>query len=335
VLAPIQNRIVRRAILEVLQGYGSINDVPRRRWDGVPEVRTVMSTRTSIGGIPERGVPHGLAIIDEAVAAGSCWFVRSDIKNFFTRIPKAEVSAFIREAVCDQEFADFFDTALATNLENQQELEERNLFKLFPNPDIGVAQGSALSALAGNIALRKFDAMMNDRDIVCVRYIDDFILLGPSEAKTFAALDSAQRFLTQLGMDIYEPSDDDALEKGKVDAGNIHNGTDILGYRVSGHSRQPSAQSCEKLLKKLDQVVADAKREMSVSTTAKPGARCGIIKPGSRLMKLSGVGRRPLSTLLLDTYSKAWIAKLTSGLGSSAEPPPKLRAIAVPQPNAA
>jgi hypothetical protein len=29
---------------------------------------------------------------------------------------------------------------------------------LFPDPKIGVAQGSALSALAGNIALREFDA---------------------------------------------------------------------------------------------------------------------------------------------------------------------------------
>jgi hypothetical protein len=272
VLAPIENRIARRAILEVLQGYGAANDAPRRRWDGIPEVRAVMNTRTSVGGIPERGVPHGLAIIDQAVAAGCSWFIRSDIKNFFTRIPKAIVSKFIRDAVSDKQFADFFHVALATNLENQHELEERNLFKLFPNPHIGVAQGSALSALAGNIALREFDEAMNKRGIVCVRYIDDFILLGPSEVKVSAAYDSARSFLASMGMDVYELTDDEAVAKRKVHAGNIYRGTDILGYRVSGRSRQPSAASCDKLLKKLDLVVAEAKREMSASTRTMPAS---------------------------------------------------------------
>jgi RNA-directed DNA polymerase len=273
VLAPIENRIVRRAILEVLQGYGAADDPPRRRWNGFPQVLAVMNTRTSIGGIPERGVPHGLALIDQAVASGCHWFVRSDIKNFFTKIPKAVVSAFVREAVSDSQFADFFDKALATNLENQLELEERNVFKLFPDPEIGVAQGSALSALAGNIALQEFDSMMNGRGIVCVRYIDDFILLGTSEAKVLAAYASARAFLARMGMDVYELTDDDAARKGKVHSGNIYRGTDVLGYKVSGSSRQPSEASCDKLLKKLDQVVAKAEHEMHAATIALPAVR--------------------------------------------------------------
>jgi RNA-directed DNA polymerase len=273
VLAPIENRIVRRAILEVLQGYGAADDLPQRRWDGFLQVRAVMNTQTSIGGIPERGVPHGLALIDQAVANGFHWFIRSDIKNFFTKIPKAAVSSFIREAVSDAQFAAFFDKALATNLENQTELEERNVFKHFPNPEIGVAQGSALSALAGNIVLQGFDAMMNGRGIVCVRYIDDFILLGASKAKVFAAYASARAFLARMGMDVYELTDEDAAMAGKVHAGNIYNGTDILGYKVSGRSRQPSEASCVKLLKKLDQVVNNAEREMHAATIAPPASR--------------------------------------------------------------
>lgn len=270
VLAPIANRIVRRAVLDVLQGYGRKDDPPRRRWAGFPEVRAVMDTRTSIGGIPERGVPHGLALIDEAVRADFNWFVRSDIRNFFTKIPKAEVSEFIRDAVQDDRFANFFDLALATNLENQQELEERKQFKHFPNPQIGVAQGSALSALAGNIVLREFDAAMNERGIVCVRYIDDFILLGRSNAKVLAAYDSAKKMLIQIGMDVYELTDKAAVASGKVHSGNIHHGTDILGYRISGHSLQPSTASCEKLFIKLDKVVADAKQAMRTAAIGIP-----------------------------------------------------------------
>lgn len=270
VLAPIENRIVRRAILEVLQGYGAVDAPRRRRWEGVPEVRSVMNTLTSVGGIPERGVPHGLALVDQAVANGYDWFIRSDIRNFFTKIPKGTVSRFIREAARDDQFADFFDLALATNLENKEELEERRLFKLFPDPDVGVAQGSALSALAGNIALHAFDAAMNQRRIVCVRYIDDFILLGPSEARVLAAYTSARALLAQMGMDVYELNDADATAKGKVHAGNIFNGTDFLGYKISGRSRQPSGASCKKLLEKLDRVVNDAKRGMYTSTRETP-----------------------------------------------------------------
>lgn len=125
VVAPIANRVVRRAILEVLQGYGDEDENHRQRWAGVAAVRNIMATPTSVGGIKKRGVPEGLALIDKAVRAKSCWFVRSDIKNFFTRIPKADVCAFMRDAIQDdEEFLELFDLALATSLENQDELEE-------------------------------------------------------------------------------------------------------------------------------------------------------------------------------------------------------------------
>jgi hypothetical protein len=178
VVAPIENRIVRRAILDVMQGYGDAALNVRRRWDGIPRVRRVMETPTSVGGIPSRGVPHGLSLIDRAVQDGHYWFVRSDIRDFFTHIPVAQVVSFLRDSISDDAFCRLFADALATNLCNREELEERNHFTLFPDSEIGVAQGSALSALAGNIVLQEFDEAMNGRGIVCVRYIDDFILLG-------------------------------------------------------------------------------------------------------------------------------------------------------------
>ena len=270
VLAPIRNRVVRRAILEVLQGYGGAEDISRRRWKGVPAIRRIMETPTSIGGIVDCGVPQGLALIDQAIRSRKCWFVRSDIQNFFTRIPKGDVNVFIRNAVNDVEFVHLFERALATNLENREELEERNLFKLFPDPKIGVAQGSALSALAGNIALRDFDSEMNGRGIVCIRYIDDFILLGSSETKVMAAYRSARGTLKRMGMDVYDVDDAQTRSAGKVDHGNIHGGTDFLGYRISGHSRQPCRAARSKFLAKLDKVVKDAKREMKSAAESLP-----------------------------------------------------------------
>jgi RNA-directed DNA polymerase len=57
-----------------------------------------------------------------------------------------------------------------------------------------------------------------------------------------------------------------------VHAGNISDGTDILGYRVSGRSWQPNRASCAKLLAKLDKIVDDAKRTMKASTEGPPAA---------------------------------------------------------------
>ena len=231
-----------------------------------------METPTSIGGITGRGVPEGLALIDQAVQSGKHWFIRSDIRDFFTCIPKTDVNSFVRSAVNDTEFSDFFEEALATNLENQEELEERSLFKLFPDPEIGVAQGSALSALAGNIALRHFDAAMNCRGIMCIRYIDDFILLGPSQGKVVAAYKSARDKLQTMHMNVYDVEDSQARSAGKVDHGNIHDGTDFLGYRISGRSLQPCTDARSKFLAKIDKVVNDAKREMKSAAEYSPAS---------------------------------------------------------------
>jgi hypothetical protein len=267
VISPIANRIVRRGILDVLQGYGGPADRLRHRWAGIPAIRQILATPTSVGGIRKRGVPHGLALLDEAVRTGHCYFARSDIKNFFTRIPKALVNEFVRNAVDDPIFANLFDEALATNLINREELEERNLFKLFPDPQVGAAQGSALSALAGNIALREFDSQFNGRGVICVRYIDDFVLLGSSEAKVHAAYRSASNLLSKLEMEVYLLSDEKARKDEKVDSGNIYNGTVFLGYRISGRSLQPSNAACKKFLQRCDRIVADGVREMRIAST--------------------------------------------------------------------
>ena len=262
VVAPIENRVVRRAILEVLQGYEVTPPNHRNKWNGVDAVRRIMETPTSVGGVIDRGVPYGLSLINAAVRSGHHWFIRSDIRDFFTRIPLQQVNDFICAAVQDRTFCDLFSQALETNLTNKAELEERKHFTLFPTNGIGVAQGSALSALAGNIVLHDFDVEMNGRGIVCVRYIDDFILLGKSQKNVAAAFASAQLRLGRLGMKVYDIVDEAARRAGKVDSGNIHNGTDVLGYRVSAGSLQPSAKAKRALLEKLDCIVTDARRAM-------------------------------------------------------------------------
>jgi len=88
VIAPIQNRIVQRAILDTLQEKVSL-------------IQNILDTPTSIGGIPERGTPQALSLINKARDDGLTHYVRSDIPDFFCNIPRNDVIDKITNTIED------------------------------------------------------------------------------------------------------------------------------------------------------------------------------------------------------------------------------------------
>ena len=89
VMASVHNRIVERALLDCLQEKSSY-------------VRQVLDVPTSIGGVPYRSVPHGLAEIQKCFEQGASWFARSDITGFFDNIPRGAVIVEISKHVDDE-----------------------------------------------------------------------------------------------------------------------------------------------------------------------------------------------------------------------------------------
>ena len=236
VVAPINNRIVQRAILNVLQSEDSrivphLGDIPR-----------ALRTSTSVGGIPKRGVAYGIEIINEAIKSGAIYYLRSDIRDFFTKVPKARITGFVREQTKDEEFTILFEEAIATELDNADEVKD--YLYLFPLEDIGVPQGSSLSAFAGNVVLQNFDAQLNGRNITTVRYIDDFVILGPSEQAVKKAFSSATSVLGGLGMTAYSPKED--VDKSRC--GRIAEGFEFLGCSVRTNGVAPSKKARMNLL---------------------------------------------------------------------------------------
>ncbi len=258
VIAPIADRIVQRAILDVLQDA-----------DELTAVQHVIATPTSIGGIRGRGVEDAIAIIERAYSEGNAIHVAgSDISGFFTRINQAGVVQFIKEQTDDEEFVELFASALRVDLANADDMtpEERNLF---PSDGTGVAQGCPLSAFAGNVALREFDERMNGRGIICVRYIDDFILLGRHQKDVLKAFESAGEYLAKLKMSIYKPEN----RPDKAFSGPIGGQFEFLGYQLIPGTYPPTEKNQKSIIEAVQKEFEHGRAQILRSFDAKQQGR--------------------------------------------------------------
>jgi retron-type reverse transcriptase len=243
VVAPLHDRIVQRAILDVLQ---NAKDMPR--------IRAVLATPTSIGGIPSRGVDNALKIFDQCVDDGYSHVAGSDIAGFFTKIPKAKVFKFLEPEIADPAFMELARAALTVELSNADKLSPDDL-RLFPTDEEGVAQGCPLSALAGNIVLRDFDEEMNApaRGLRCIRYIDDFIVLGGSRRSVLKGMAAARSLLATLGMNIYDA--EQAPTKAFV--GRVGDPFEFLGRKLIPGQFPPGEAAKKKLCLSIDSLIKD------------------------------------------------------------------------------
>ncbi len=263
VVAPINNRIVQRAILNVLQSEDD------RISKHLGQIREALRTRTSVGGIPKRGVAYGISLVIEAIRAGATHYLRSDIRDFFTKVPKSKITDFVREQTQDEEFSILLEQAMMTELDNADEIKEH--LYLFPLEDVGVPQGSSLSAFAGNVVLQDFDVRLNGRSISTIRYIDDFVILGPSEQAVRKAFSSAASALGQLGMVAYGL--DENPEKSKL--GCITDGFDFLGCSVRTNGVVPSKKSRRKLLDDVQKVLSTGAQAVEAHASSGEARRAG------------------------------------------------------------
>jgi RNA-directed DNA polymerase len=255
VVSPVRNRLVQRAILDVLQsGAPSISK-------RLGEIPATLATATSVGGIPGRGSPEAVALIRDRISAGATHFIRSDIKNFFTRVPAPKVLAFLHEQSGDARFVEFVKAALAVELSNAEEPKIRDWISLFPTEEVGVPQGSSLSALCANVVLRDFDKALNERGICTVRYIDDFVMLGKSEKSLKLAWATAERILGELGLEAHSPFPGNA----KAANGTVQTGFDFLSFKFVGNTVAPSRKAKQDLIAAIRQEVADVRKAIQAA----------------------------------------------------------------------
>lgn len=251
VLSPIPNRIVQRALLDALQSR-------------IKFVKEALAIPTSYGGIQNKQVAMAITDAKETISEGAAFHIRSDIAEFFTRIDKARVMDLVAPHIKCPDTVALFRAAITTDLANIDVLRRQGLDEIFPIGVEGVAQGSPLSPLIANLYLHDFDKNMNDGEITCLRYIDDFLILGKDMGCVDRAFNKAQRELKKLSLQAYQPS----TTSDKASRGPTANGFDFLGCFVSAGLVQPSAATRERFKKRIKSDLDTSIRMMTFSVEA-------------------------------------------------------------------
>ncbi len=247
VVSSLTDRIVRRSILDVLQGQEAI--------------KPFFKVNNSFGGIEEKGVRQAIEAALKAIRGGADYFISSDIKDFFVRIPRDIVLQKIQNVINDHAFNKLLNDAVKTELKNMASLDKyKNLFPIYT---IGVAQGCCLSPLFGNILLNEFDIDMNGRGITCLRYIDDFILFGRNESSVAKAFLHAQQHLMRLGFTVYNP----LHHPLKASSGRVKEGFEFLGCQIIPGFVRPSEKTRKRLISKIESLLKESYAAMSNAET--------------------------------------------------------------------
>ncbi|RIK96862.1 MAG: hypothetical protein DCC71_22125 [Proteobacteria bacterium] len=246
VVAPVENSVVQRALLDVLTDQ--------------PGIERFLASSTSFGAVRTRGVPQAIAAAARAIRDGFVYYVRSDIASFFMNIDRARALAQIADAVGDVRLMEVLEPATATELANLAQLRNAGHAHLFPTHDVGVAQGCALSPLLGNVLLHEFDVAMNGAGIICLRYVDDVLILGRELRRVRKALRSAKDRLGKLGLDLYDP--DEAPDK--AEAGHCtDSGLEFLGCMVSYRSIRPTRKKRHELVETVKDIFRESYKAMA------------------------------------------------------------------------
>lgn len=189
---------------------------------------------------------------------------------------------FVRRETQDDALSDLFAAALEVHLANPDELE--GYTQLFPKGGIGVAQGSSLSAFAGNVLLYDMDHALNDMGVTAIRYIDDILMVSPNEADLEAAIRCAENTLTGFGFGLYNATDG----SGKADRGECANSITFLGCTIQPHRCVPSKQSVQNMRNSVTEALSNSKA--AIREAIRKGG--GLDIKFSQSATLDAIGRR-------------------------------------------
>src|SRR6266568_8539831 len=185
----------------------------------------------SYGFRPGRGCKDALRRMDHLLKAGNTWVVDADLQSYFDTIPKQKLLRQVAEKVADSRVLELVEAMLQTEVMEGVE---------HWTPVAGTPQGAVISPLLSNIYLDPLDHEMARNGYEMVRYADDFVIVGRSEAEARAALAKVQAWTAQAGLCLHP-------EKTRIVDATQRGGFDFLGYHFERGYRWPRKKSMDKV----------------------------------------------------------------------------------------
>jgi RNA-directed DNA polymerase len=185
----------------------------------------------SYGFRPRRGAKDARRRVDALLQAGYVHVVDADLQAYVDSIPQTPLRARVREKVSDGRLLALLDAFLG-----QESFEGLRHW----TPEDGTPQGAVISPLLANIYLDPLDRHMAAAGFEMVRYADDFVVLGTSEAEAQRAMTALHHWTAAAGLRLHP-------HKTRVVDARPRGGVDFLGYHFERGRRWPRAKSIKKL----------------------------------------------------------------------------------------
>lgn len=161
-----------------------------------------------------RSTQDALRKVWKEIESGREWIVDADLKDFFGSVDHDKLLALVARRVSDGRVMRLIEAMLKTGSYGQG--------RLYPT-ERGTPQGGVVSPLLSNILLTPFDWEMRRRGYQLTRYADDWVVTCESAAEARAAIESARRILTELGVHLHPQ---------KTRVVHIRHGFEFLGYKI-------------------------------------------------------------------------------------------------------
>ncbi len=187
----------------------------------------------SYGFRPRRNCHMAVSKVLELHRLGHTHVLDADIKGFFDNLPHEVIMTALRAEVADGNILGLVERFLKAGV-----MEEG----VFQPTRLGTPQGGVISPLLANIALNSLDWLLHEHGVRFVRYADDFVVLGQTEAQVQEAHTLVQQHLTSLGL---------TLSAEKTKTTQFRDGFAFLGFDISSWSVAMRPKAVEKFKTKI------------------------------------------------------------------------------------
>lgn len=211
----VRDRLVQRALLGFLaEKYGKI-----------------LANEISYGFIQQRSVKMAA---EAAISFRSDypWAFKTDITSFFDRIPRDRLTLAIRSLVKERTLHPILTEVVGCEISPTSRGNEKRIRRLGIRDGLGVRQGMPLSPFFANAILIGFDTKVVRKAWKAVRYADDLIFFGKTEAECHEMAQQCRQMLSELELEIPEIGPD---SKSSIHAPN--EAVEFLGLSLAKNGK--------------------------------------------------------------------------------------------------